>query len=253
MEHKEYLRVVTLQDLWELLVRRIMIIVLAAVVAVGGTFMVRQMTYEPLYESTATLYILRQSDEVSSSGDASNDFSLALKVVNDCTYLLKSHTVLDAVILDLGLDMSYSELYHAVSTSNPENTRILEVMVQAKSPELAKQIVDRICELGKVEIAKAMGFEQVNLFEYGVLNRTPCNRTSIINYALVGILTGVLTYGVFLVIYLLDDTIRTNENIEQYLGLSVLGEIPDAKDIGKSRKGYYYSYGSKPKTTRKGK
>lgn len=255
MDSNQYMRSVTLKDLWDLFVHRFIIIVLAAVVAVGALYGVNTVTYVPMYESTATLYILRQADESISSGDVSNDFSLALKVVNDCTYLLKSHTVLDQVIVDLGLTMTYRELYEAVSTYNPDSTRILEVTVEAESPELAKRIVDRICELGKDNIAEAMGFEQVNLFEYGVLNRVPCNKMSIITYVLVGMIAAVLVCTVFLLIYLLDDRIRSNDDIENYLGLSVLGEIPDGSEASKNKYGYYrgYGYGYGKKQQKKGK
>ena len=99
------------------------------------------MTFVPQYASTATLYILRQADGATAS-DASSDFSLALKVVNDCTYLLKSHTVLDEVISSLNLDMEYEDLYDCVSTSNPEDTRILEVTVKA-SMSLEQRILIR--------------------------------------------------------------------------------------------------------------
>ena len=257
MDSNQNMRIVTLKDLWDLLVQRFFVILLAAVVAVGGFFTVDRMNYVPMYESTATLYILRQADESTTSGDASNDFSLALKVVNDCTYLLKSHTVLDQVIADLGLSMGYEDLHEAVSTHNPDSTRILEVTVEAASPELAKMIVDKICELGKDSITEAMGFEQVNLFEYGVLEQSSCNRTGILIYGLVGAAAAVLVYGVYLLLFLLDDRIRSNEDIENYLGLSVLGEIPDGKEASKNRYGYYrgygygYGYGKKPQ--KKGK
>lgn len=236
-------KVVTLKDLIHLFVRRLWAIVLAAVVAAVGLFAVNQVTYEPLYASTATIYILRESGESTTSGDASTDFSLALKVINDCTYMLKSHTVLDQVCQELALDVSYEDLYDSVSTNNPEDTRILEVTVEADSPQQAKAIVDSICLIGAERINEAMGFKQVNVYENGVLETKPCNGTSMTTYLLVGIAAAVLAYSVFLVVYLLDDSIRTDEEIERYLGLTVLGDIPDA---GESRKkGYRYGgYGS---------
>ena len=141
-------KVVTLKDLWDLFLQRLWVMVLAAVIAVAAFGFFKLLTYTPMYESTATLYILRQNDESTTSGDASSDFSLALKVVNDCTYLLKSHTVLDQVISELGLNMDYEVLYERVSTYNPSDTRILEVSVEAEDAAKAKQIVDKICQIG---------------------------------------------------------------------------------------------------------
>ena len=213
MNQKANFKTVTLKDLWGVFVQRLWAIILAACICCCGFLVFNRMTFVPQYASTATLYILRQADGATAS-DASSDFSLALKVVNDCTYLLKSHTVLDEVISSLNLDMEYEDLYDCVSTSNPEDTRILEVTVKADSPELAKRIVDRICTIGSKRIEDAMGFQQVNLYELGTTDPDPCNSTRMLTFAFAGVVAAVVTYVIFLIIFLLDDRIKTDdENI----------------------------------------
>lgn len=240
MGNKDMMRPVTVKELWGLLTQKLWVMLLAVVIAVGVVFAVLQVTYTPMYSSTATLYILRQNEDAA-AGDTSDDFSLALKVVNDCTYLLKSRTVLNAVIDDLVLELSYEQLEKAISTVNPENTRILEVTVEAASPELAKQIVDKVCEIGQGSIAEAMGFRQVNLFERGTQNPEPSNTYSPAVYVLVAAAAAAAVYLVLLAVYLLDDSIKTSEDIEKYLGLSVLGEIPDMREAAKNHYSNPYS------------
>lgn len=242
------MRTITLKDLWIICVRRLWIIFLSVIITTGAACIYFNLTFVPQYASTATLYILRQDGEDSAT-HADSDFSLALKVVSDCTYLLKSHAVIDQVIEELSLDMAYNDLYDQISTFNPENTRILEVTVEADSPEQAKQIVDRLCEIGQGKIAEAMGFQQVNFYEHGTLENTPCNRIGLITYTLIGLITAVLVYSVFLIAFLIDDRIRTDEDIQQYLGLSILGNIPNADSNEKNRYGYYSASGN----ARKGK
>lgn len=191
-------RQLTLWDLWQIFRKRLPVILLAAITTAAGCFILNRVTYTPRYQSTATLYILRQD------GSTSEDFSLALKVMDDCTYLLKSHSVLDTVIEELALDMSYEALSDGVSTANPENTRILEVTVQADDPMAAKQIVDAICVVGTERIRDAIGFEQVNIYEFGVLDTTPCNQTAFSTYGAVFALTAVLVYGGYLTAFLLE-------------------------------------------------
>lgn len=254
MENSSSVRVVTLKELWEIFIRRLWVMLLIAVLCAGGFYAIIQLTFVPRYQSTATLYILNQNTTQDSS--VSEDFSLALKVVNDCDYLLKSHSVLDEVIDELGLDISYEDLSECISTSNPEDTRILEVSVEADSPEEAKRIVDKVCRTGTESITAAMGFQQVNLYEYGTLDDVPCNRTSLTTYAMVGLIAAVLTYTVFLILFLVDDTIKTDEDIERYLGLTNLGDIPATGDSGKKHYGngysYGYGYGQKAKQSAKG-
>lgn len=243
-------KMITLKDLWDEFVRRLAVMVLAAVIAAVGFFAVDRITYEARYESTASMYILRENGSASSNtSDAYNEFSLALKVVNDCSYMLKSRTVVEQVISELGLDYSYSELYKLIHTENPENTRILEVTVESSSPEQAKRIVDRLCQIGQEKINDAMGASQINLYEYGNLPAKPSNKTGITTFVLVGIVAAVVTYGVFLVRMLLDDRIRTEEDIERVLGVSVLGEIPDMEDSRKNQGGY----GKRPSKASAGK
>ena len=240
MNERSNVRVLTLKDLWSLFIRRLVVIVLAAAIAVGGIFAVDMAFYDPQYSSTATLYILRQNEgENTSSGEAANELSLALRLVYDCNYFLKSRTVLNDVIEELELDMTYSQLYARISAVNPANTRILEITVEGDSPEQAKAIVDRICDIGPAHIEDAMGFSQVHLYEYGDLPEHPSNSPSLLKYIVVGIAAAVLTYGVFLLMLILDDRIRSDEEIETVLGLSILAEIPNTGTGGIGRYGYY--------------
>lgn len=247
MEQKVNLRIITIKDLWRILVRRRWILILAFVVGGASVYFINSLLYVPEYTSTATLYILRQT-ESEDSADTSNDFSLALKVVNDCTYLLKSHTVLDEVIKDLSLDISYEDLYDCVSTSNPEDTRILEVSVTAATPQEAKRIVDQLCKIGPKKIEMAMGFQQVNLYEYGTQDDEPSNKMPLMVCAMAAVVSVVLVYSVFLMLYMLNDQIQSDEDIERYLGLSVLGEIPNANAGKKGHYGYYKAYGAGKRT-----
>lgn len=242
METINTTRELSLKDLWNIFTQRFFLMVLAAAVAIAGMFLISKISFTPRYESTATLYILNQNESESMSY-TSESFSLALKVVSDCDYLLKSHAVLDAVIDELALDTTYEQLYRTITTSNPENTRILEVTAEAASPQGAKEIVDAICSIGPEKIRDAMGFDQVNLYEYGILETEPCNRPGILAYLLAGFIAAALVYAVFLLGFLMDDRIRTEEDVRRYLGLSILGAIPNANDTQK--KGYGYAYQSK--------
>lgn len=244
MEKQSNLREIKFNDLWKIFVGKLWVMVLAVVIVIVGFFVFNKLTFEPKYESTATLYILRQSSENSTVDQkVSEDFSLALNVVNDCTHLLKSHVVLDEVIHNLKLDISYDDLQDCISTSNPEDTRILEVTVEAADPATAKFVVDQICEIGESKIEKAMGFDQVNLFEKGVYDERPSNKINLMTYILIALVVAVLIYAVYLLRYLFDDRIKTDEEIERYLELSVIGDIPNAYGH-KSKKNKYYGYGA---------
>lgn len=244
MNQTKSTRSITFGDLRDELLEHIWAILGAAVLCVVLFAVFKVVTFTPEYESRATLYILKQ-DNKSSDEYTSSDFSLALNVVNDCTYLLRSHKVLDEVMSEMDLDVSYEDLARRISTSNPDGTRVLEVIVRSDTPEDARELVNCICQVGTEAITDAMGFQQVNLYEYGTLNNKPCNRTSYKTYVLLGIGAALLTYAVYLLVFLLNDKVRTEEDVHEYFGLSVLGEIPNAS--AKPRGRYGSEYGKKGK------
>lgn len=236
-------REISIYDLWQIFVRRVWLMVLAAVVAVGGFLVFNALFFTPRYVATTTLYILRQPNENDSSSAASTDFSLALNVVRDCDYLLKSDTVVNTVKERLGLGEEYEALTEDISTNNPSGTRVLEVTVEADTPEMAKRIADELCDIGAANINRAMGYSQVSLYEYATQAVEPCNETPVTAYLIVGVVAAVLVYAVFFVLFLLDDSVKSDEDVRNLLGVSVLGEIPDANETHKKRYGYYKYYG----------
>ena len=248
MEQNKTARTITIKELWQIFVYRLWVMLLAATLIVGAFFVYRTLTFTPRYSSTAMMYILRQTDNENknsstSASQISSDITAALKVVNDCDILLKSDTVLGAVRSSLDLEEEYESLEslrRSITTENPTDTRILKITVEADTPEMAKNIVDAICEIGIASINEAMGFEQVNMFEYGVYNPNPCNKTSLQMYFLLGLIVAVGVYGIFLVAYFMDDTIKTEEDCQIYLGVGVIGDIPDADEANRKKYGGYY-------------
>lgn len=238
-------QIITFRDIWELFLQRLVIVLLVAAISVAVFFVVNKLTYTPMYQSTATLYIADDgSFEGNTSADAYNAYTLAMKVVDDCDYLLSSRSVVDQLVQEMNLKTPYNVLQSRISTENPSNTRILEVTVEAETPELAKQVVDRLCEIGEEKINIVMGTKYVQLYEYGTFSSIPCNEIPKTTYLIVAVAAAIITYAICLLFYLLDDRIHSAEHIEQLLGLSVLGDIPDNNAINqKSRYGYYRAKG----------
>lgn len=248
MENRQRYQVITIKDLWALFLGRIGLIMLIPVICVVTAYGYHKILVTPEYESTATLYILKQENEANYNY-TNQDFSLALDVVNDCTYILKSHAVLDEVIDTLNLEMGYKELYRAIETNNPSDTRVLEVIVTTTSPELSKKIADEVCLIGTDKITDAMGFKQVNLYEQGLETDRPSNSMGIMAYALIATIAGIITFSIIVLAFVLDDRFKNEEDIERYLGLSILGDIPNADEHKRNHYGQYkeYAYGRKKK------
>ena len=234
----------SLQEFWNVFVHRIWAILLVAFLLVAGLFFFSTEIMAPMYKSTATLYILRQKDGRDYVYTQS-DFSLAKDVVSDCNYVLKSQEVLELVISKLGLNTSSAELANQISVYNPDNTRFLEVSAVTTDPQLSKAVVDCLCEVSAEIITQSMGFDQANIYSYGSVNESRSNVFGIKTYVLVGVLAAAGMYFLFLLQQIMNTSLRTEQDVEKYLGISVLGDIPNYNHSTSrnDKNGKYYRYG----------
>jgi capsular polysaccharide biosynthesis protein len=139
--------------------------------------------------------------------------------------------VTEKVIQELGLDMKHNDLVNLITVYNPSNTRVLNITIEYSDPYLAKEIADAVREASSIHISNVMDIKEVNVVEEANLPETPVSPNVKRNTVLGGILGILIAGAIILVITMLDDTIKTPEDIERYLGVSVLSSIPIQKHL----------------------
>ena len=165
-----------------------------------------------------------------------SDLQSSNYMTKDYMILVKSNPVLDKVIADLNLKMSTSELAGKISVSTPTDTRILTIAVNDKDPMMAKKIADAVREASKAQIQSVMGIETVNTVEDAKLPESPISPNTKMNI-LIGFALGfIIAVAVIIIRFMLDDTIKAQEDVEKYLGLSVLGLIPELETTDNKKK-----------------
>ena len=136
---------------------------------------------------------------------------------------------------DNGKYLTHNELSRMISVSVPSSTRVITISIQADDPYEAHDIADEVCSVAADHIKSVMDFEAVNVVEeadYPFKASGPIKR----NYVLIGAVFGFLLSSIIILLkYLLDDTIKTEEDVTKYLGLSTLGLIP-VQDLGNGPK-----------------
>ena len=105
-----------------------------------------------------------------------------------------------------------------------------------------QKVANALCECGIDYIGSVLAYDKLYIFEEASYNSYPVNNVSIFNYATYGAVAAVVVYVIFLMIFLFDNYIRTEEDVERYLGLTILGEIPDADAPKKNKYKYKYKY-----------
>lgn len=189
----------------------------------------------PKYTSVTSLYVLAQQDNEALT---TADLSVGTQLTNDYAVLVKSRPVLDQVITDLDLTMSPDQLEKLISVENKSNTRIIKISVTYEDPLQARLIADRLRVAVGEQIVSVMNIDAVNTVEEASLPKKPSS-PRVFRNTLIGIIAGMVLAAAFFVIRsVMDDTVKTSEDVEKALGLPLLGSIPDSKsnDIAKSKK-----------------
>lgn len=229
---------IDLAELFGVLWHWIWLILLVALLLGGAAYAFSKFVIPEEFQSTTKIYVL---DKESGSGGQSTytDLQVGSQLTKDYAELITSRTVIEKVIADNHLESvyDYKEFLKKVEVNTPTDTRIVSITVTDTNPALAQALADDIRVEASDLIIDTMQINAVNTYEVANLP-TEKSAPSCSKWALIGALLGALLVGGTVTLqYILDDTIKTSEDIEQYLGLSTLALIPLDENIGGAEKG----------------
>lgn len=229
---------ISISDVFKVLLKRWWIILLVAAVVFASVYAVASATYSEEYTSKSTIMVRNPEENLSASSSAYY-YDLTKTAVNDCQILMTSRTALYYVIDELNLDeigITYSKLLSMIEINGYTDSHVLEVSVTSDNPDLSKEIVDTLCAVGAKQIQSHIDFATARVIDEGTVNRHPSNSVNIQMAIIIALIAAVLVLGIFVIISIADDKIRTSEDIEKRLGLSVLGVIPFTENENATKK-----------------
>lgn len=176
----------------------------------------------PKYTASSKLYIVSASGKNIINLD---DLQLGSKLSTDYTELLKTRPICKEVIDDLGLDYSVEALKGMVTITSITDTRVLVISVVSEKPEEAKEIANSFADKAVTYLPKLMEISPPNIAEKAITPVNPTSPNTKKNTALGGLAVLVLVAGVYVVRFLLDDTVKTAEDVEKMIGVMPLTVI----------------------------
>lgn len=206
-------------------------VILATVVAAIIGFAASKFLMTPQYSSSAMMIVNTRQDVTSNV--TSDQINSATKLVATYSIIIKSDTVLQQVIDNLGLGMTYSELNSRVSVQAVDDTQVMKITVNSTSPEWAQTVCDEILAVSPDIIKEAVEAGSVKVISKASLNPNPVSPNVKKNTALGAMVGLVLALGVIVLQVILDNKINTEEDVTKYLDMTVLGVIPQYEEGGK--------------------
>lgn len=221
----EYVETENEIDLLELLYRlmeKFWFIALAAVLCTLIAGIYAFYIAKPVYQATAKLYVTNSKDSALNL----SDLQIGSYLTSDYQEVFKTWEVHETVAQDLGVNYSYTKLQNMLSISNPSNTRILNITVSSGDPMEAFTMANKYAEVASDYIAKTMSTERPNVLSSALQPTIPIspNKTrSILLGFVVGALLGI---GIITIQFVLDDKIKTTEDIVRHAAMATLSVVP---------------------------
>lgn len=179
----------------------------------------------PIYSATSKLYVLNQSDTTLKI----SDFQVGEQLTMDYQEVFRTWEVHEMVREELNLNYSYSALQSMISISNPEDTRILYITARNSDPKLAADIANAYAKAAKQFIMKTMDTDEPNDFSVALTPGASISQGHSY-YIIMGFMLGtVLSCGIIILLFVLDDRPRSPADIAEYTGAPTLAVIPEGK------------------------
>lgn len=206
-----------------------LIFVTLAAALVG--FMASKFLMTPKYDSSALMIVNTRQDV--NANVTSDQINSATKLVSTYSIIIKSDTVLQQVIDNLGLNLTYAQLNKRVTVAAVDDTQVMKITVQSDSPEWARQVCEQIITVAPDVIKEAVEAGSVKVISNASLATEPVSPNIKKNTMLAAAVGFVLVIGIIVLQVLLDNKINTEEDVTKYLDMTVLGVIPQYDQGGK--------------------
>ena len=215
---------ISLREIYEILKNRIRLILAIMIGFMVLTALVSYYMVTPIYQTSTQLLISQQQ-----TGAALDNLSIEtdLQLMGTYSEIIESPVILEQVISQLGLDMSYEELAEKVRVEIAESSQLLNIQVQDADLAAAVEIANRTAEIFEVEVIELMGVDNVAILSQAVVmgNQTPVSPNPPLNILLSAVAGLLIGAAIAFILRYLDTTLRGEQDIHDVLGIPVLGAI----------------------------
>ena len=215
-----------IKSIWEKKILILLVTFLFAAVSLAySIFLVT-----PQYSSTTKVYVVNQKKD--DKAITTQDVQLGSLLVKDYKEIILSNKVMEDVADKSGTGLTAKELAKKVSVDAPKDTRIISITVRDKDPQVASQLANTVKEVSADQIKEVTKIDDVTTLEEAKAATSPSSPNIPKNGILATVLGFIIAVAGVVLFELLDDRIKRAEDIEDGMGLVLLGVVPDTK-IGK--------------------
>lgn len=181
----------------------------------------------PEYSSSTSLVLSSSnSSKTQMNAITATDITVNSKLVSTYSELIKSNKVVRKVIENLGISIEEEELKKNISVNSVKNTELIKITVTNEKPQVATKIANEIAKVFIDKVKDIYNIENVQIVDEAEVEYTPSNihhKKTVVIFAGIGIIIAIMYV---LLKNMLDNTVKTPEDIEGEYNIPVVAQIP---------------------------
>jgi len=226
---------ISLKEIYEVIKKRFFLIISITIGAALIAAIVSFFIMTPIYQSSTQFIVNQNGQEQQEQYIDQNMIRTNVELINTYNVIIKSNAILDEVVEELNLPYSAEELGNKINVASEQDSQVVTVSVKDPDPQLATEIANTTVHIFQDKIPEIMNVDNVHILTEAETkpNPSPVEPRPMLNIAIAVVLGLMIGVGIAFLLEYFDTTIRTEEDIEKKLGLTLLGVVSsmDTEDI----------------------
>ncbi|MEG0314604.1 MAG: Wzz/FepE/Etk N-terminal domain-containing protein [Erysipelotrichaceae bacterium] len=212
-----------LSQLYKIFKKNIRLIVITAIIGAIISVVITVFFIEKKYASETRIYL---TPKVSDQGIVDNTtISSNNLLVNSYVSIMQGKNILTKVADDLNLS-SVAEVSNSLTVTNEKDTQIISVVAKTDNPTKSKQIAETTVEIFFTEMKDKLQISNMTIVDAAELNAIEVSPSKKKNLLVGTVAGGFLAASYVVIKFLLDKRLRNRSEVENFLEIPVLVEVP---------------------------
>ena len=227
---------INLKEIIDLFWRRKFFIIICCLLGAIAGLIYTMKFVTPKYTATSSLILVQTDSSGSASAVTTSDVTLADKLIETYKELARSKSVINEVIEELNLKLSYSKVKSEINVQAVTGTQMLRISVTDEDPNRATAIANTLSQVFSHKVEEIYKIDNINVVDDAETPVSPSNINHKKDVLLFVVVAFVLSIVVIFLINVLDTTVSQSTDFERTLGIKVIAEIPNCEFLEKQNK-----------------
>ena len=217
-----------LRQIMMIIRKRLLLIIVVVLLATIAAGIYSAFFIEKKYEASTKIIVNQSATQLATGQLDLNQINSNIKMIDTYKEIIKAPAILDKVVEQFPqLGYTAVELSSKIKVSSVNNTQVMTLAVQDISYRKAAETVNAVSDVFQQEIQHNFKIENVSILNKAKLEAQPgpVSPNVKLNIAIAFVVSLMLVVGVVFLLEYMDDTLKTEQDVQEHLGLPTLAMI----------------------------